>query len=344
MYPASGHGDMDDLDQPQGNRERIIHSVSLSVAANNVKEEADTEDEAGISASRSAASNTPSASNDAVNETPLNDRTESQNGSETVPLIVTNNFPTIKDADKFEQDPKSPMAISDSEENRSLVSAALTGDVEKVKDLIAHGAVPGYQNEVGNTALHEACTIGNIEIVWELLNCEGAVHALHLRGFQGYTPLRCAIESTSANALPIVEAILPGSGEALLDKAKDGTSALEAACTSEKILLALEILDSVYGRRATLTISRKAAPIHTACGRGLFPIVEKMLDILSDPALMEKKDVYGFTSMHIAAENGNFDIVKLLLERGVPLSVRDAYDQTPLHRKSTLPLMCIYSD
>jgi ankyrin repeat protein len=37
-------------------------------------------------------------------------------------------------------------------------------------------------------------------------------------------------------------------------------------------------------------------------------------------------------SLHAAAEEGNIDTVKSLLERGVDINTRDVSNQTPLHR------------
>ncbi len=57
--------------------------------------------------------------------------------------------------------------------------------------------------------------------------------------------------------------------------------------------------------------------------------VKQLLDSGTD---INKQDGAGFTALHFAAQENNFGIAKLLIERGADLEIRDVYGNTPLIR------------
>ncbi|XDV30130.1 hypothetical protein PO909_033114 [Leuciscus waleckii] len=70
--------------------------------------------------------------------------------------------------------------------------AAIKGDVEEVRKLLAQGADPNLKDNAGWTPLHEACNLGHLGVVEELLQ-QGAL--LNTPGYQNDSPLHDAIRN-----------------------------------------------------------------------------------------------------------------------------------------------------
>ncbi|XP_051762511.1 BRCA1-associated RING domain protein 1 isoform X2 [Ctenopharyngodon idella] len=70
--------------------------------------------------------------------------------------------------------------------------AAIKGDVEEVRKLLALGADPNLKDNAGWTPLHEACNLGHLGVVEELLQ-QGAL--LNTPGYQNDSPLHDAVRN-----------------------------------------------------------------------------------------------------------------------------------------------------
>ncbi|XP_016305449.1 BRCA1-associated RING domain protein 1-like isoform X2 [Sinocyclocheilus anshuiensis] len=70
--------------------------------------------------------------------------------------------------------------------------AAIKGDVEEVRKLLAQGADPNLKDNAGWTPLHEACNLGHLGVVEELLQ-QGAL--LNTPGYQNDSPLHYAVRN-----------------------------------------------------------------------------------------------------------------------------------------------------
>ncbi|XP_073701288.1 BRCA1-associated RING domain protein 1 [Garra rufa] len=70
--------------------------------------------------------------------------------------------------------------------------AAVKGDVEEVRKLLAQGADPNLKDNAGWTPLHEACNLGHLGVVEELLQ-QGAL--LNTPGYQNDSPLHDAVRN-----------------------------------------------------------------------------------------------------------------------------------------------------
>ena len=71
----------------------------------------------------------------------------------------------------------------------SLVIPAWNGDLDRVKAAVSGGEDIDGRDSEWNTALHEACRKGHVDIVKYLLD-NGA--NTELKGFQNFTPLQVA--------------------------------------------------------------------------------------------------------------------------------------------------------
>ncbi|HEX7344774.1 MAG TPA: ankyrin repeat domain-containing protein, partial [bacterium] len=61
----------------------------------------------------------------------------------------------------------------------------------------------------------------------------------------------------------------------------------------------------------------QAATIHNAVIRGDIPAIEQLLK--SQPQLLEERDQFGCTPLHIAAREGNLGIAKMLVKKGAAI-------------------------
>jgi ankyrin repeat protein len=73
-------------------------------------------------------------------------------------------------------------------------------------------------------------------------------------------------------------------------------------------------------------------PVHSACRWNTLPIDEIKKMIVNTPGSVSCVDPgNGNTPLHIAAQNGHINIVKLLLELKAPTSIKNSSGNTPLH-------------
>lgn len=68
--------------------------------------------------------------------------------------------------------------------------------------------------------------------------------------------------------------------------------------------------------------------MHDAASDGAVNDLKAIL--LLDPSLLDSKDEFGFTPLHLAADRGHADAVALLLSKGADKTILDPDDQTAL--------------
>jgi len=86
----------------------------------------------------------------------------------------------------------------------------------------------------------------------------------------------------------------------------------------------------------------KAAPIHSASAGRHHKVVKMLLDNRADPNIREQG---GYTSLHITAQSGNVEMIRVLLFGGADVNLKSDDDKSPLdiaietgHDKATLLL------
>lgn len=96
---------------------------------------------------------------------------------------------------------------------------------------------------------------------------------------------------------------------------------------SERVVEVLKVLAS-YGADILKAMSGRVSLAHIAAGR---KTPEVLREILSHaPALLDARDAYHRTPLHVAAEEGRLENVKLLLRLGAKPDLRDYENKTPL--------------
>lgn len=230
----------------------------------------------------------------------------------------------------------------------ALHAAARNGKTEAVRCLLEHGAEVNAL-AFGDTALHEAAENGKTEVVRCLLE-HGAEVDLRSRRPHGATPLllAAALQTRRSELLRL-----------LLEAGADPNARAGGGCSP--FMLAAErpcreACDLMRRYGAEYTINEAAAlgnledvrsflakdpgckdretyrdktPIYSAAIHGhadvFFFLLEKGADIKA------RCDPDKTTVLHAAVHGGRLDIVKALLERGIPADAPSEDKETPLH-------------
>jgi ankyrin repeat protein len=83
------------------------------------------------------------------------------------------------------------------------------------------------------------------------------------------------------------------------------------------------------GASPELTDKDKVTPLHLAVDNGDYRLVERLLERNYDN-IINARDNFGWTPMHIAALHNDTDIVQLLIEKGAKVNLKDSEQNTPL--------------
>ena len=184
--------------------------------------------------------------------------------------------------------------------------------LERVPDLAA-------RDRMGRTALHLASLNGHAEVVETLVPNSG-IDALD---GNGDTPLRLASENGHLSAVKV----LLESGARVDLTGTDRRTALHSAATNGHEAIAEMILPQ--GNAVKLKFADIVDVFQEAAKRGFLHICRLCLPIVNDEMIdggyREQQ-----TALHHAAQNGNEEIVKLLLDNGTDIECENDVGNTPL--------------
>ena len=200
-----------------------------------------------------------------------------------------------------------------SEPALSLAEAAAMGDAQLVISLIEQGHdINERDDPIFRTALHRAVIEGYLEIV-ELLLANGA-NANAKDQWPGLTPLHYAVENRFTE---IAKLLLSGGAD--VDARRDypaGDTSLHTAVKAGAKDLAKLLIDS--GADVNAKNNGAQTPLDIALSRNHRGIVEVLVKVAS------------VASIHVAAQMGNIDKVKALLDQGIDVDIKDKAGMTPL--------------
>ena len=186
--------------------------------------------------------------------------------------------------------------------------ASANGHLKIAELLVQRGASVDIFNEKQETPLYQAARNGKVAIA-RLLIDHGA--NLHSADSNGWTPLHAA---SQRGHLGVVKLLLRrGADVDVLNKANK--TAAELALENGKA----EVAKFIAEYKADANIRNK--------------IRSTTLDTAQYGADEDGKDE-GKASLHAAAEEGNIDIVKSLLERGADINGRNANDRDSIRQSS----------
>ena len=226
-----------------------------------------------------------------------------------------------------------------------LFSAVEGGNPDIVSLLLDHGADAHIRDKDENNALHIAAAHGHLEVARLLLALNLEVNA---RNSSRMTPLYNAL---NINGKPDVVRLLLDHGAAVRKPVhgKRCRSALHLAAesgNSELVQMILELNPDIEARNA-----QGETPLLTASSEGNPAVIQLLLDHGADPYVhdkdgktaLDKADTLGVSRMLIklnvsqtcaflaAADRGDPEQMRLLLDYGASPNVRGDWGTTPLH-------------
>ncbi len=213
----------------------------------------------------------------------------------------------------------------------ALHDAAWTGDTDKVRQLLDHGAAINARTpETGSTPLDYAVVTNHIAVVDVLLHRGAKINSsLTIAASRGYTEITKLLLESGApvTSEPLEEAVQKGHTEVaklLLDHHADSLPSMRAAVLRGDAPM-VQILAG-YGLADGM--------LHDAALRGYTEIA---VILLAKGAEIDGRDQYGATPLHTAALKGQMDLVKLLIEHGANINARETDSgSTPLYAAASL--------
>jgi len=220
-----------------------------------------------------------------------------------------------------------------------LRNAILERDLSMLKRILrTHGKQVTAIDMNGNTALHEACKMGELLMVKTLLDYGSDVQALTEKpdehGVHRATPLHLA---AMHGHVPVMRRLLRHCAPTDCIDSVGRTPLLTAARYSQDRAVALllrfeedETLESEEegAARERMFIRSKRSVLHMASVRGHYDLV---VGLMMRGVEVNGADEAGITPLHDAAYYGHVEIVRLLLSKGAKVTAVDEDGSTPLH-------------
>ncbi|KAF4750694.1 hypothetical protein FOZ63_020698 [Perkinsus olseni] len=202
----------------------------------------------------------------------------------------------------------------------ALHYAVQGGLADVVNELIAHKADLDIQNDFGQTPLHHAAQLGHISIVKLLL--EGGADR-DLTTDKGKTPYALSKDveiRRHRSPAPTETPKQESSPSQFVDGGRRKTVTRREAEVEERGMMSF-------------------SPLMYACVGGEEQKVREILREAGEknwPELLKQQNAYGDTALHYAAQQGNRDIVSLLLDANANPDAQNRYGLTPLHQAASV--------
>jgi len=226
----------------------------------------------------------------------------------------------------------------------SLHQTAIFGRAEAARILVEHGAEPSVRGKDGRTPLHVASSYGQLEVVRVLIECGADLMA---QADNGQSPLHVA----SSRGNVVVARILVEHGANVNAQDHKWWMPLHDASSCGSVEMARFLVE--HGADVTARDNEGLTPRDVASRKG-YVEVARFLDehgahTISEaddrrtpsPATTEEGDGCGtsvtaginngWTPLHIAAAQGNVEVVRILVEHGGDTMALTENGRTPLH-------------
>ncbi|KAM6961654.1 protein phosphatase 1 regulatory subunit 12A isoform 8-T9 [Tautogolabrus adspersus] len=194
-----------------------------------------------------------------------------------------------------------------------FLAACSSGDTEEVLRMLDRGADINYANVDGLTALHQACIDDNVDMVTFLVE-HGA--GINQPDNEGWIPLHAA---ASCGYLDIAEYLI-GQGASVGVVNSEGETPLDIA--EEEAME--ELLQN--------EINRQGVDIEAARKEEERIMLRDARQWLNSGQIQDVRHAKsGGTSLHVAAAKGYVEVLKLLIQAGYDVNIKDYDGWTPLH-------------
>ncbi|XP_027698296.1 protein phosphatase 1 regulatory subunit 12A isoform X5 [Vombatus ursinus] len=194
-----------------------------------------------------------------------------------------------------------------------FLAACSSGDTDEVLELLHRGADINYANVDGLTALHQACIDDNVDMVKFLVE-NGA--NINQPDNEGWIPLHAA---ASCGYLDIAEFLI-GQGAHVGAVNSEGDTPLDIA---EE-----EAMEELLQHE----VSRQGVDIEAARKEEERIMLRDARQWLNSGHISDVRHAKsGGTALHVAAAKGYTEVLKLLLQAGYDVNIKDYDGWTPLH-------------
>ena len=215
---------------------------------------------------------------------------------------------------KYQAD-HSHISMFSNEDDNLFMLACRDGDINLIRKLMSSGFTFNVENGI-NRALEHACMYGNLDVIRELISYD----TKDVLDFDG-----ALFNAVNSNAEVVQE---------LLDNGAD-----EDSYTSNSYSILAKAIDIGNEDVVRLLINNGARDrvdskyemnsIMRACRKGTIGIVRKLLKYEYGTGL-DLKDINGYTALHFSCEQGDSDIVAMLINAGAKLTHKNKEGYTPL--------------
>lgn len=203
-----------------------------------------------------------------------------------------------------------------------MTTAALDGDCEAVRALLAAGFPVNACGAGGSTALHHAAMMGHDALVRELLAQGADVDAADE---EGWTPLHFStIHADEPGPAAAVQALL-AAGASPASATLGGSTPLHFAALNGRLALVREYLQR--GAAVDAADGHGCTPLHLACSKAPTPPqAEVVRALLEAGAAVAAASESGATPLVLASGTGATDAVRELLALGAQVGVEPGAD------------------
>ncbi|XP_067913220.1 protein phosphatase 1 regulatory subunit 12A-like isoform X2 [Heterodontus francisci] len=194
-----------------------------------------------------------------------------------------------------------------------FLAACSSGDTEEVKRLLDRGADINYANVDGLTALHQACIDENLEMVKFLVeHCADTNQPDN----EGWTPLHAV---ASCGYINIAEYLI-------------NNGANVAAVNSEGEIPSDLAEESAMKDLLQDEISKQGIDVEAARKEEEHRMLQDARQWLNSGKIEDVRNTKsGGTALHVAAAKGYLEVLKLLIQAGYDVNIKDNDGWTPLH-------------
>uniref|UniRef100_UPI00398E38E0 protein phosphatase 1 regulatory subunit 12A-like isoform X3 n=1 Tax=Pristiophorus japonicus TaxID=55135 RepID=UPI00398E38E0 len=194
-----------------------------------------------------------------------------------------------------------------------FLAACSSGDTDEVRRLLDRGADINYANVDGLTALHQACIDENLEMVKFLVE-----HSANTNqpDNEGWTPLHAV---ASCGYINIAEYLI-----------NNGASV--AAVNSEGEIPSDIAEESAMKDLLQDEINRQGIDVEAARKEEEHRMLQDARQWLNSGKIEDVRNTKsGGTALHVAAAKGYLEVLKLLIQAGYDVNIKDNDGWTPLH-------------
>ena len=224
------------------------------------------------------------------------------------------------------------LSAIDRSQNTPLHYAARYNREHMIRFLLRRGSDPNSQNLDSNSPFMVAASFGNVLAVKEFLKYPDC--KLGLTDRYGKTALFHAIEKDED---VVVSEILSNQfGRRLVnEKADEDMTPLHAVAKQGDVDI-LNLLLKTNNCDIFSQNDEEQTPLHVAALNGNASVTRRLLEFAGDqtPDLLWDEDEYSNHALHLACQEGQFDVVEILIEYQASITAINANKFTPLHLAS----------